>query len=63
LIKGSFQGLSVAIGTMRIVEELMEIWPNEVCNKYYLELLYYCAGFTLADCTTGNLLQKHVASG
>ena len=32
----SFQGLSVAIGTMRIVKELMEIWPNEVCDKQIL---------------------------
>jgi len=55
--------LSVAIGTVRIIKELMEIWPNEVCDKYYLELLCYRASSTLADCTTGNLLQKHVASG
>jgi len=25
-----FQGLSVAIDTVRIVKELVEIWPNEV---------------------------------
>ena len=31
-IKRSFQGLSVAIETVRIVKELMEIWPNEVCD-------------------------------
>jgi len=31
-IERSFQGLSVAIETVRIIEELMEIWPNEVCN-------------------------------
>ena len=31
-IERSFQGLSVAIETMRINEELMEIWPNEVCD-------------------------------
>jgi len=31
-IKRSFQGLSVAIETVRINEELMEIWPNEVCD-------------------------------
>ena len=34
LIKRSFQGLSVAIETMRIIEELMEIWLNEVCDRY-----------------------------
>jgi len=28
----SFQGLSIAIETMKIIKELMEIWPNEVCN-------------------------------
>jgi len=27
-------GLSAAVETMRIVEELVEIWPNEVCDKY-----------------------------
>ena len=32
-IERSFQGLSVAIETMRIDEELMEIWPNEVCDR------------------------------
>jgi len=32
LIERSFQRLSAAIETMRIVEELVEIWPNEVCN-------------------------------
>ena len=25
--------LSVAIETVRIDEELMEIWPNEVCDR------------------------------
>jgi len=29
----SFQGLSGAIETMRIVKELVEIWPNEVYDK------------------------------
>ena len=28
----SFQGLSVAIETIRIVKELIEIWSNEVCD-------------------------------
>ena len=32
-IERSFQGLSVAIKTVRIDEELMEIWLNEVCDK------------------------------
>jgi len=32
-IENSFQGLSIAIETVRINEELMEIWPNEVCDK------------------------------
>jgi len=32
LIKNSFQGLSVAIKTIRIVKELIKIWPNEVCD-------------------------------
>jgi len=32
-IESSLQGLSVAIKTVRINEELMEIWLNEVCDK------------------------------
>ena len=28
----TFQGLSVAIETVRIIKELVEIWPNEVCD-------------------------------
>jgi len=32
LIERSFQGLSGAIETMGIIEELMEILPNEVCD-------------------------------
>ena len=32
-IKRSFQGLLGAIKTMGIIEELMEIWPNKVCNR------------------------------
>jgi len=32
-IERSFQGLSVAIETVGIVEELVEIWPNEVCDR------------------------------
>ena len=35
MIERSFQGFSVAIETVRIVEELVEIWLNEVCNTYY----------------------------
>ena len=30
--KGLSKGLSVAIETVRIDGELMEIWPNEVCD-------------------------------
>jgi len=34
LIKRSFlQGLLGAIETIRIIEELIEIWPDEVCNR------------------------------
>jgi len=36
LIERSFQGLSIAIETVRIDEELMEIWPNEVCDTFLL---------------------------
>jgi len=32
LIERSYLGLSGDIETMRIVKELMEIWPNEVCD-------------------------------
>jgi len=31
-IERSFQGLSIAIETVRIVKELVEIWLNEVCD-------------------------------
>ena len=34
-IERSFQGLSVAIETVRIVKELMEIWLNEVCDTLH----------------------------
>jgi len=33
LIERSFQGLLGAVETMRIVKELMKIWPNEVCDS------------------------------
>ena len=35
-IERSFQGLFVAIETMRIVKELMEIWPNKVCDRQHV---------------------------
>jgi len=31
-IKRSFQGLFIAIKTVRIIKELVEIWPNKVCD-------------------------------
>jgi len=31
-LKGLFKGLSMAIKAMKIIEELIEIWLNEVCN-------------------------------
>jgi len=36
-IERSFQGLSVAIETVRIDGELMEIWLNEVCDTEDIE--------------------------
>ena len=36
LIIRSFWGLFIAVETMRIVEELMEIWLNEVCDTRLL---------------------------
>jgi len=33
-----FQGLAGAVETMRIIKELIEIWPNEVCDNY----IYLC---------------------
>jgi len=44
LIERSFQGLSVAIETMRIIEELVEIWPNEVCDSFVTEKYVYDLG-------------------
>jgi len=40
LIEGSFQWLLEAIKIVRIVEELMEIWPNEVCDTRKLNFLW-----------------------
>ena len=37
MIERSFQGLFVAIETVGIVEELVEIQPNEVCDNDYLD--------------------------
>jgi len=37
LIERSFQGLFVAIKTVRIVKELVEIWLNEVCDRKNLK--------------------------
>jgi len=28
-----FQGLSSAVKTVRIIKELIEIWPDEVCDR------------------------------
>jgi len=36
-----FQGLLGAFRTMRIVEELIEIWPNEVCDGFFLSCYLY----------------------
>jgi len=33
--KRSLQGLSVAIETVRIIKELVEIWLNEVCDRVF----------------------------
>jgi len=33
LIERSFQGLSIFFKALRIIEELMEIWPNEVYDN------------------------------
>jgi len=34
-----FQGLSVAVKTVGIDEELMEIWLNEVCDRWLADLV------------------------
>jgi len=39
LIERSFQGLSIAIKTVEIIEELVEIWPNEVCDTLAVQHL------------------------
>ena len=44
-IERSFQGLSVAIETVRIDGELMEIWLNEVCDSM---VYHYTKRVTLA---------------
>jgi len=41
LIKRFFQGLSIAIKTVRIVEELVKIGLNEVCDTlYYISICF-----------------------
>jgi len=47
-MKRSFQGLFIAIKTMRIIEELMERWPNEVCDN-----LSFLLGFLLDNPVSG----------
>ena len=39
LIKRSFQGLSIVVKTMGVDEELMEIWPNEVCDSLKVHIV------------------------
>jgi len=39
LIKRSFQGLSIAFETVKIIDKLIEIWPNEVCDRRYISLI------------------------
>ena len=34
MIERSFEGLSVAVETVKIIKELVEIWPNEVCDSF-----------------------------
>ena len=59
-IERSFQGLSVAIETVRIVKELMEIWLNEVCdNATFPHLL---CDFPLYDCDTCDITLSHTPS-
>jgi len=40
----SFQGLFIAIETVRTVKELVEIWPNEVCDSFVTEKYVYDLG-------------------
>ena len=48
-IERSFQGLSVAIETVRIDEELMKIWPNEVCDKWDMLSMNFVVEFPLSS--------------
>jgi len=36
-----FQGLSGTIRTIEIIEELMEIWLDEVCDNWFLRVEIY----------------------
>jgi len=54
-IERSFQGLSIAIKTVRIVEELVEIWLNEVYDRVLVRLLIQllyslCTTFPYLSC-------------
>jgi len=50
----SFQGLSVTIKTVRIDEELMEIWPNEVCDSPL-------SSFSLVPAVTNQVIRIYIS--
>jgi len=56
-IERSFQGLSVAIETVRIDGELMEIWPNEVCDSSEKNLLTPTSIYTASGIVNVDLLR------
>ena len=62
-IKRSFWGLFVAFKTMRIIEELMKIWPNKVCNS---DVKCYNIGMALLELPCANKMSKvysYISSG
>jgi len=41
----SFKELLGVFKTVRIVEELIEIWPNEVCDNFIIEELPFSCSY------------------
>jgi len=59
LIARSFQGILGAVKTMRIIEELIEIWPNKVCDSIVIVAIHIDNMTILAS---SNILMSQVKS-
>ena len=59
MIARSFQGILGAVKTMRIIEELIEIWPNKVCDSIVIVAIHIDNMTILAS---SNILMSQVKS-